>query len=197
MQEPIKKQNIWDLSDEIDNIALAFDKLEDGGEDAVILAAIEEYFGDLLERRDEKLDGYASLIGQCEAHATICKAEADRLASLSKTYANRAVRLKERLKALFEAKEWTKQDTKFHRIWLQADGGKQAMEIAPGVTPGMVPKKYRKYICTFDNEAIRIALEDGKKMPTTGIQVIGGIKTSVKRRPIATLKPRGTGIRIK
>ena len=107
---------------ELDQIAEAFDRLGDGGTEEELLAAVEKYFGDLVQERDQKLDNYARFIAQREAYAKLRKAEADRLAALAKTDLNAGEALKKRLHMLFQERGWTKIETPFHKFAIANNG---------------------------------------------------------------------------
>lgn len=153
------KQSIFDIGGELDQIAQAFDQLAEGGEEQAVLDAIEQYFADLLDRRDEKLDSYARLIRAFDFTADARQQEADRLAALAKTDKNNAKRLKDRLKLYLESAGITKIETGYNKFAIQPNGGKPPMEV----DEANVPSEFCKQVP--DNEKIRVALDAGQSLP--------------------------------
>lgn len=175
--------NIFDLGDELDKIALAYDQLADGGTEEEFLAAIENYFGDLLNQRDAKLDNYARLIATCDAKAKARREEAARLSKLATTDANLAERLKARLKTYFEVAGIQQIETSLHKFALQANGGALALDIDDECLrdPALLPEDYRETVTQIvtRTDKIRESLEAGVELP------------------FARLRPRGTHVRIR
>ena len=160
------KRNIFDIDAELDQIAMAFDQLEDGGTEEGVLAAIEAYFGDLLNERDVKLDNYARFIAEKTAIAATRKQEAMAVFSaLAKTDENTAKRSKDFLKILFDSKNWQKIETKLHKFWIQNNGGAKPIVIADGIDATKVAEKYRKVTIDIDMEAVRADLAAGIEVP--------------------------------
>ena len=159
------KRNIFDIDAELDQIAMAFDQLEDGGTEEGVLAAIEAYFGDLLNERDAKLDNYVRFIAEKTAIAATRKQEAQRLSALAKTDENTAKRSKDFLKILFDSKNWQKIETKLHKFWIQNNGGAKPIVISDGIDATKVDEKYRKVTIDIDMEAVRADLAAGVEVP--------------------------------
>jgi hypothetical protein len=159
------KRNIFDIDAELDQIATAFDQLE---EDPTVEDSIREnvmaYFGDVLSARDGKLDNYANMIAGLEGYAKIRKEEAARLAALARTDENKVKRLKEFLKLWLESKDQTRIETAFHKFWVQANGGATPIEMDE-VDPEGVDIRYRKLTVSIDTEAVRRDLESGAEVP--------------------------------
>ena len=167
-----RKRNIFDIDAELDQIAMSFDQLEDGGTEEAVLAAIEAYFGDLIQERDAKLDNYARFIAERKAIGAARKAEADRLAALAKVDNNTADRAKAFLKHLFDSKGWTKIETPSHKFGIQANGGKPPL-IIDEVDPTTVDECYRLVTVKIDQEAVRADLEAGVEVPFARIGEVG------------------------
>ena len=186
--EAPRKRNIFDIDAELDQIAMAFDQLADTGEESEVLAAIEAYFGDLLNDRDKKIDSYCYLIDEYLAKAAARKAEAARIAALAKTDENNAAKLKARLKIYFEANEITKMETKLHKLSIVGNGGVQALTLHPDVTENpeaILPKEFQKVTVTPNADAIRaeLAKPEADQLPLI--------------KQLAKLELRGTSLRIK
>ena len=167
------KRNIFDINDELDQVAEAFDALNDGGTEEAVLEAIEKYFGDLLDERDKKLENYARFIRQREFMADVRKEEAKRVAALAKTDENAIGRCKSFLKLLFDQHGWTKIETPLFKFGVQKNGGKAPLEIDPDVDPNTVNGKYQRVVVTLDTEAIRADLEAGVEIPFARIGEVG------------------------
>jgi hypothetical protein len=157
---------------ELDQIADAFDRLGDGGTEEEILAAVEAYFGDLMDERDRKLDNYAHFIAQRQAYAEFRETEAKRLAALARADLNAAKSCKDRLHWLFVERGWTKIETPNHKFAIQKNGGKVPLIIAD-IDPSLVPVKYQKVTVTLDNDAIRADLDGGMSLPFARFGEVG------------------------
>jgi hypothetical protein len=169
---PTVKRTFVEIDAELDQIADAFDRLGDGGTEEEIFAAVEAYFGDLMDERDRKLDNYARFIAQRQAYAEFRKAEADRLSALAKADLNAAKSCKDRLHWLFVERGWTKIETPNHKFAIQKNGGKVPLIIAD-IDPTLVPVKYQKVTVTLDNDAIRADLDGGISLPFARFGEVG------------------------
>ena len=163
MSAPAVKRTFVEIDAELDRIAEAFDRLDDGGEEADVLAAVEAYFGDLSNERDRKLDNYARFIGQRQAYAEYREAEAKRLAALAKADLNAAKACKDRLHWLFVERGWTKIETPNFKFAIQKNGGKAPL-IMGEVDPLTLTPEFQKVTVDVDREAVRAALESGTEL---------------------------------
>ena len=182
---PVIKRNIFDIDAELDSIAMAFDQLADTGEDQAVLEAIESYFGDLLNERDRKIDGYCRLIDDYIGRAEAQKKEADRIAALAKTNKANADRLKTRLKVYFDANEITKIDTPLHKLWVQKNGGATPIIIAEEFIqdPSKLPVEFQVVTITPNTDAIRAELkkEDAERLcDMTAIAALGEVGSHMR-----------------
>jgi hypothetical protein len=193
--ESLPKRSLLDIDAELDQIAEGFDAILNAqgapleGDDlpptdAEIKDAIWRYFGEKLDERDGKLDGYASFIRQKEFMAGMRKAEADRLSALAKTDANAAKRLKSFLQEWLTFKQIAKIETKFNKFWIQGNGGKQPMTLDSDIDVAHLKllidgKKYVKTIEVVDTDLMRADLEQGVSLS------------------FARLEDRGQSLRIK
>lgn len=155
-------QNIFDIGDELNRIAEAFDALEEAGTDEELLASIEAYFGSLLDKRDEKLDRYASLIAWQESLALSADDEIKRLTALRDARRNFAKRLKDRLKSYFECEGITKIETPRHKFSVCQNGGAVPVLIDEGINPeNWKDTDYVQVKYEWNKDEIRDALANG------------------------------------
>lgn len=173
------KQSLFDIGDELNRIAEAFDQLEEEGSDEELIASIEAYFGSLLEKRDEKLDRYAALITWQESLAASADDEIKRLTKLRDARRNFAKRLKDRAKLYFESQGITKFETPKHKFSVCQNGGLTPVHIDDVEPESMKDTVFVKQRWEWDTDAIRKELEAGKIVP------------------FASLGERGTHLRIK
>lgn len=124
---------------------------------------------------DRKVEGYCSVIGELEAVMEARRKEAVRLDALADLARNKADRMKVALKEAMLKLETPKLETLKYKVWVQAAGGKQPIQIEESD----VPDEFKKTQLVTDKDAIRCALEDGKQLP------------------FAQLLPRGMTLRIK
>lgn len=146
----------------------------------------EEAFTDtlnaIMESIEDKADGYCAVINRFDFNIQMIKAEEERLKARREAIEHRIDRMKDSLKQALTAMkdsgiEKPEIKTALHTIKLAGNGGKQPMEV----NKDNVPKEYTKttIVVEPDNDKIRKALEEGKKLN------------------FAELKPRGTHISIK
>ncbi len=176
----MSRQNIYEIEADVIELASVIDRLGEEGADEALIQAVESYFGEKLEERDAKIDGYCAYIRTLEARSQARTEEAERIKALAAIDENAAKRLRERLKAFFESKGIQKFETLRNKLWIQASGGKRAVELS--VEPDQVPDEYTTLIPASrvpNNDAIRAALLDGANLD------------------FARLKERGSSLRIK
>jgi hypothetical protein len=157
-------RTLFAISDDM----LALDELLDemGGDvsDEETEAAINNWFENLGEERDKKLDNYAAFIRELEARIEARKSEAQRLAALVITDTNRMLALKRRLKWFFEYHDLSPIQTARFRLSLAGNGGKAPLILDPDLTPDSLPEEYRKVSVTPDTDKIRAALDAGAEL---------------------------------
>lgn len=170
------RPNLFAIDAELDQVAQAIDALEEGGDELAVQAVVFEYFGNLIEKRDEKLDSYAALITirqnlaeRRKARAAEFQAEADRLKALAKTDEGTVKRLKDTLKLFFEVKGITKLETSFRKFWIQKNGGKVPVIVPENFDATKLPPQFQKITIEVDTDAVRAHL-------LAGSETIGGIK---------------------
>lgn len=175
------KRTLFQISDDL----LALEDLlsEVGGDvtDEQAEEAIMNWFAELGDDRDEKLDGYVTLIAEFEARAEMRKREAQRIAARARVDESSVDRLKERLKVFFQVMGLKTVETDLHRITLANNGGKLPLVLqgAYETDATLLPDEFQKKIVTPDKDLIRKKLEAGEMLE------------------FASLGDRGQGIRIK
>jgi hypothetical protein len=165
-------QPIEQIEFELAQIADAFDRLEaEEGTDSEVLEAVERYFGDLLELRDEKINRYVAFMREREARAKIRREEAARLAELARVDERKVDRLKSRLLAWMEGSGITKFETAHYKLSVSQNGGVVPLTIT--VDPEDLPKAFQKVEVKADTDALRKALEAGLDVPGASLGVRG------------------------
>lgn len=170
-QRPTPKASLWSIQDEIDTIARAFDELEAGGQEEDVLAAIETYFGDLLTKRDEKVDAYCGLYRRFVHEADVCRAEAARIQKRATVRANRADRLKTRLYEFLKANEMNAISTGLNTVRRQSNGGTPPVQVDKGAT--LPPEFMRQPDPVPDLVAIAKALNAGYEIDGASFGAVG------------------------
>ena len=130
----------------------------------------EEVFNDTLDGIlagiGDKSDGYCAVIDHFNTNVAMIKLEEDRLKARREAIENRVKKMKDRLQNALEVMEQggTKAEIKtaLHTIKLAGNGGVQPLNV----DKDNVPEEYMKTIIEKkpDNDKIRKALEEGKKL---------------------------------
>jgi hypothetical protein len=123
-------------------------------------AAIDGWLAENNESLEKKLDGYGALIRECEAKANARYDEAARLELLADADANKAKRLKERLRWYFEANGIEKQETARYKFTLANNGGVLPLQLSE-VSPSELPEHFQSVRVEVDKAATREFLENG------------------------------------
>jgi hypothetical protein len=165
---------------EIADDARALDKLLDecDGDLTGMEQVIDGWLHENSENLKEKADDYLALISEKMRMYAARQGEAERLNRLALTDKNCADRLKARLMFALTEMCITKLETDRYKVTVAKNGGKQKLDIHVPVEE--LPAYYKKALpLVADKEAIREALEAGKKVPG------------------AVLQERGTSLRIR
>lgn len=136
MAHAIKTLSLYELDDELRQIEEAL--MESGGE---ITEEMEEKWGELLEMKADKVEGYIRMIRKFEASSAGIKEERERLQRAEKAMANAAKALKERLCWSMEQRGDTEHQTAIGKVKLQRSGSK------PVILKGSIdelPERYQK-----------------------------------------------------
>lgn len=162
---------LYELTEQYEDI---LNMLYDGQTDEqLIFDTLESMEGEI----EDKADNYAKLIKTMQSDAEMIKLEEERLYNRRKALENRAVTLKNTLQSNLEFIGKTKFKTVLFSFNVQANGGKQPLEITDNL--GDIPGKYLiPQPPVPDNEAIRQLLTE-------------------KEVEWAHLKPRGQSLRIR
>ena len=162
METTLAPRRLFDISADIQ--ALEDLLYESGGDvsDPEVEAALDHWFASLAHERNEKLDGYATVIREMEARAEIRKAEAKRLRDRATVDENIAKRLKDRLVWFFEEHGLKTIETERYRLTRARAGGKTPVILK--VDPADLPERFRrvKEIVSADKDAILEAIESGQ-----------------------------------
>lgn len=154
---------LYEISGDLTALAALLE--ESGGDVSEIdaEAAIDTWLNELGAARDVKLDGYAALIREYEARAEARKLEAHRLTESAKSEANKAARLKERLKQFFALHGLKTLETRRFRLTLANNGGKLPVRVL-AENQGAIPDEFCRFKREVDLESIRAALEAGESL---------------------------------
>ncbi len=125
-------------------------------------AAFTQWFAELGEQRDRKLDGYASLIREHELRSAARKEEAERLQKRVSADANLARRLKQRLKDWMERNGQRKIETARYRLSVCGNGGVQPVDVG---SLAELPPSLKIVTEAADVKAIRERLLAGESVP--------------------------------
>ncbi len=172
--EIVRKKNLFELGQQLEAVFDSLDQV-DGEFTPEIESAITAWLESVDLDLDQKIDAYCSLIDKFNAHASIRKAESDRLAAMAKVDLNNAKRLKDRMKQFMEFTGNQKMETKYRKLRLQNNGGALPIQwIAKDgdfitVLPDepsidSLPPEDVVQIPSIDMEAIRSDLEGGVEL---------------------------------
>lgn len=126
--------------------------------------ALEIWFDELGDERDQKIDNYCALIAEITARADARTAEMRRLSSLVATDRVAADRLKDRLQEFLTSQGIQKLKTSRYNLTVAANGGKAPLIIPESwrQNPAAAPERYHRRQITIDGESIRSDLEAGE-----------------------------------
>lgn len=136
-----KTRSLFSISDDLEKLN---ELLDDCGDDAQQQELIQQWFEQLGDERDRKLDGYAALITEMMARAEVRKSEAKRMQELAAADENRARLLKDRLKCFFQTHNITTVETARYRLSLAKNGGKQPLILKDGLSPTDLPEQFQR-----------------------------------------------------
>lgn len=133
-----KTRSLFSISGDLKKLN---DLLDECGDDAQQQELINQWFEQLGDERDRKLDNYSALIVEMTTRAAARKAEAQRLMELATTDENRAKLLKERLKWFFEIHNLKTVETARYKLQIQRNGGKAPLILKNGLLPNELPQR--------------------------------------------------------
>ncbi|MBE9018572.1 siphovirus Gp157 family protein [Chroococcidiopsidales cyanobacterium LEGE 13417] len=150
------KKTLFDISEDLEKLSGLLDLVEGDDQQEII----EQWFEQLGEERDCKLDGYAALIGEMQARAEARKAESRRLAELAASDENKARLLKERLKWFLEKHQMKTLETARYKLSV-VKNSTRPLVVNSHVAIATLPDEYKKISVELDTVAVREALKQG------------------------------------
>ena len=167
---------LYDITEDLIALDELLESVDGDITDEAVESAITEWFKELGDNLETKVDNYAQFIIELKARAAVRKAEASRLTARAKVGLNNADSLIKRMKEAFIAMDMKKLETKRFCVSVAKNGGLCPLDIH-----GDVPKEYTKstVVVSNDTEKIREVLGSGKELE------------------FATLQERGTRLAIK
>ncbi len=170
---------LWEIAEDV----LALDALldETNGElTPEIEAAWLAMQTELAHNEAAKLDGYVHYIRSLEMEANAAREEASMYLARAKSREKRTEWIKARLKDYLILTNRKSIKTETGRIVaVQANGGVQALDIAKDLDPATLPSEFVRIVREVNTEAVRKHVEEYGALP------------------FATLRPRGTSLRIR
>jgi hypothetical protein len=159
-------KSLWEIGKDfealdaiLDETATAFADQFPPEAEAILAKWFEEAQGDL----EAKVDGYCSYIGHLEAVAEARRAEAERIAALSKAGTIRAEALRKRLQDFMAARGMRKLETALHKLSICRHGGKQPLLVL--IPAEGLPLKYQQTEIKANKDLIREDMESGTPVP--------------------------------
>jgi len=151
---------------EISEDLLALNDLIEGDVDATgeispeAAAALDQWFAELTQDRDRKLDNYGALVRERTLRAAARREEMERLAIRVRVDENQVKYLKQRLMEFLIVQKTPKVETRRYKFSCCGNGGVQPMDVPE--RPEDLPKDYQKQVVAADTEKIRADLAAGK-----------------------------------
>jgi len=159
-------RTLFAISDDLLALNDLLEQLDGDVTNPEVDAAVTKWFAELANDESKKLDGYAGYIKQMEMESVAAKAESEQWAAKARTRDNRVKWLKERVKVYLELTGRTKATTETGRVFaIQNNGGVVPLIINEGTDPRSIEPQFQKVTYSFDSEAIREAIADGKELP--------------------------------
>ena len=152
--------SIFEIADEYRALDTMLEEVGGDVTDPAVSEYIDNLFTDLDDQLETKVEGYCRLIKEAEARSKARKEEADRMMNRSRTDANMAKGLKQRLQLAFDVMGIKKVETDRFRVSVATNGGQQPLVIFDS----MVPSEFMKTTTSTvpDKDSIRSMLESGK-----------------------------------
>lgn len=168
-----------EISEELLLLADVLDEAtgEDGEIDPTVAAQLDEWFAELSQDRDDKLDNYGALVREMTLRAAARREEMERLKMRVEADENKVKYLKQRLLEFLDAQKTPKVETRRYKFLCCGNGGVQAVDMSATSTE-LLPKEYQKIEVRPDTDKIRETLLAGGSVPG------------------CVLKPRGRHVRI-
>lgn len=128
--------------------------------------ALEAWFDELGEARDQKIDNYCRLIASIKGRAQARAEEVARLDNLIETDQAAIARLKMALHNFMIEQGITKLETPLHKLTIAKNGGKPPLVIPEEwrEDAANAPEQYHRTFVKLDTEAIRADLMAGEQV---------------------------------
>ena len=138
-------------------------------------AALEAWWQELGEERDQKIDDYCAVIAEVTARADARAAESKRLSALAAIDRVAADRLKDRLQVFFSVHGIQKLKTDRYNLTVAKNGGKSPLTVPDewSIEPEKAPEQYHRRVIRLDLDAIRTDIESGQDVPGCRIEERG------------------------
>lgn len=129
--------------------------------------ALEAWFDELGEARDQKIDNYCRLIATIANRAQARAEEVARLDNLIETDQTAIARLKTALHSFMIEQGITKLETPLHKLTIAKNGGKPPLVIPESwrEDAANAPEQYHQTFVKLDTAAIRADLMAGEQIP--------------------------------
>lgn len=150
--------NLYTIANHIKAI---LDNVDDEGEMA---PDVEIDLNQLSDDLTVKADHIARYMRECNADAEGYKLEADRLAALSRSAANKAERLKKYLKETLDSLNITKLDTELFKFSV-CKNSVPTTTLAEGFDVAKLPAEFTRVKVELDAKAVVAAWKDNKPLP--------------------------------
>lgn len=154
------KRTLFNISDDLEKLNELLDEIGDDQEQQELLM---QWFEQLGEERDCKLDAYAALISEMQARAEARKVESRRLSELAASDENRAKLLKDRLKWFFEKHNLKTLETARYKLSV-AKNSTRPLIVNPDIAIATLPDEYKKVSVELDTVTVREALKQGVEL---------------------------------
>ena len=149
-------RSLYQIGADLEALEQLMTDLEGEITDDQIGAAIEAWFDELGDERDEKIRRYCGLIEQMSLAVDMCKEASRRLQRLGRANENGADRLKNRLKQFFEDHKIDKLDLKTFKPRLQANSARKLIYPTSWESePAGAPERYHKVVVALDSAILR------------------------------------------
>lgn len=152
--------SIFDLASELQKLmVLATTESEDGEISPELCEWIDKAEGDF----DQKVEAWASVIGELEAIKDARSKELERIRSLRDSTENAIGRMRSILKGVMINTGRSRVDTTRYKVWIQKAGGKLSVHIPD---ESIVPERFieTQLVQRINRDLVRDALEGGEDL---------------------------------
>jgi len=155
---------LYEISEHLRAIEAILTETEGEISDDTAGEMLAEWFDQLTDQRDAKIDSYCRLIAEMGARAEARRAEILRLGALVDAGDRAVTRLKNALKAFLDVHQISKLETASFKLSVAKNGGKSPLIIPEAWREDAVnaPEAYHRTFVKLDTEAIRADLEAGQ-----------------------------------